>query len=232
MGVNFEFNFEELDNNELRINGRRTDSYGVAMWDSIIIKKEWISWIITTLRNLAYEDYNTWQKGIENDYEDCELIILMYLFENRYSYIKILPFWKDEERITPAIEIPYLSWNKRLLMSEFIEPFLVALSQFLTEEERGKLPENCRPPGVKEKKKRKGKRREKKMTNPTTEEFQYGLQAKLIPEIISVYGMRIMTYTRSNRREAYWNLYAPHSRHNNFVLPTERLSSVYPAELK
>ena len=39
MKVNFEFNFEELDNNELRINGRRTDSYGVAMWDSIIIKK-------------------------------------------------------------------------------------------------------------------------------------------------------------------------------------------------
>ena len=25
MKVNFEFNFEELDNNELRINGRRTD---------------------------------------------------------------------------------------------------------------------------------------------------------------------------------------------------------------
>ena len=171
MKVNFEFNFEELDNNELRINGRRTDSYGVALWDSIVIKKEWISWIITTLRNLTYEDYNTWQKSIENDYEDCELLILMYLFEGKYSFIKILPFWKDEERITPPIEIPYLSWNKSLLMSEFIEPFLVALSQFLTEEERGKLP----PPGVKGKRKRKGRGKEKKMTNPTTEEFQYGL---------------------------------------------------------
>ena len=160
MKVNFEFNFEELDNNELRINGRRTDSYGVAMWDSIIIKKEWISWIITTLRNLTYEDYNTWQKSIENDYEDCELLILMYLFEGKYSFIKILPFWKDEERITPAIEIPYLSWNKRLLMSEFIEPFLVALSQFLTEEERGKLP----PPWSEreEEEKKKGKRKRKK----------------------------------------------------------------------
>ena len=70
------------------------------------------------------------------------------------------------------------------------------------------------------------------MTNPTTVEFQYGLQAKLIPEIISVYGMRMMTYTRSNRRGVYWKLYTPHSRHNNFVLTTERLSSVYPAELK
>ena len=27
MKVNFEFNFEELDNNELRINGRRTDFF-------------------------------------------------------------------------------------------------------------------------------------------------------------------------------------------------------------
>ena len=31
MSAYFEFNFEELDNDELRINGRRTDPYGVAM---------------------------------------------------------------------------------------------------------------------------------------------------------------------------------------------------------
>ena len=160
MKVNFEFNFEELDNDELRINGRRTDSYGVAMWDSIIIKKEWIFWIITTLRNLTYKDYNTWQRRIINDYEDCRLIIRIFLRENDYSFIKINPFWKDKNRITPAIEIPYLSWNKRLLMSEFIEPFLVALSQFLTEEERGKLP----PPWSEreEEEKKKGKRKRKK----------------------------------------------------------------------
>ena len=160
MKVNFEYNFEELDNNELRINGRRTDSYGVAMWDSIIIKKEWISWIITTLRNLTYEDYNTWQRRIINDYEDCRLIIRIFLRENDYSFIKINPFWKDKNRIISKIEIPYLSWNKRLLMSEFIEPFLVALSQFLTEEERGKLP----PPWSEreEEEKKKGKRKRKK----------------------------------------------------------------------
>ena len=50
MKVNFEFNFEELDNNELRINGK--SSYADE-WDTIIIKKEWIFWIITTLRNLT-----------------------------------------------------------------------------------------------------------------------------------------------------------------------------------
>ena len=41
MKVNFEFNFEELDNNGLRINGKSSYS---DRWDSIIIKKEWIAW--------------------------------------------------------------------------------------------------------------------------------------------------------------------------------------------
>ena len=195
MKVNFEFNFEELDNNELRINGRRTDFFSVKQWKSIIIKKEWISWIITTLRNLTYEDYNTWQRRIINDYEDCRLIIRIFLRENDYSFIKINPFWKDKNRITPAIEIPYLSWNKRLLMSEFIEPFLVALSQFLTEEERGKLP----PPWSEreEEEKKKGKRKRKK--DDQSDDGRISVRFT-----ISGYGMRMMTYTRSNRRGVYW----------------------------
>ena len=160
MSAYFEYNFEELDNNELRINGRRADFLSFRQWRSIIIKKEWISWIITTLRNLTYEDYNTWEKTVGINYEDCRLVILINLFEREHSYIDIFPIWKDEELKAPPIEIPYLSWNKRLLMSEFIEPFLVALSQFLTEEERGKLP----PPWSEreeEKKKRRPIRRRK-----------------------------------------------------------------------
>ena len=99
------------------------------------------------MRNLTWLDYNSGGKEIVKEYEDCELAIIMCLLEGEYSFIKIFPFWKDEERIAPSIKIPYLSWNKRLLMSEFIEPFLVALSQFLTEEEREK---------------KKGKRKRKK----------------------------------------------------------------------
>ena len=130
MSAYFEYNFEELDNNGLRINGKSSYS---DEWDTIIIKKEWIAWIITTLRNLTWMDY--------------------------YSFIKIFPVWKDEERITPSIKIPYLSWNKRLLMLEFIEPFLVALSQFLTEEERGKLPPPWSEREEEEKKRRPIRRR-------------------------------------------------------------------------
>ena len=41
MSAYFEYNFEELDNNGLRINGKSSYS---DRWDSIIIKKEWIAW--------------------------------------------------------------------------------------------------------------------------------------------------------------------------------------------
>lgn len=59
MSVNFEYNFEELENDELKINGKRTDSFGGGVWDSIIINKSWISWIITTLRTATVSDYET-----------------------------------------------------------------------------------------------------------------------------------------------------------------------------
>ena len=41
MSAYFEYNFEELDNNELRINGRRADFLSFRQWRSIVIKKEW-----------------------------------------------------------------------------------------------------------------------------------------------------------------------------------------------
>ena len=66
------------------------------MWNTIIIKKEWISWIITTLRNLTWLDYNSGGKEIVKEYEDCELAIIMFLLEKEYSFIKIFPVWKDE----------------------------------------------------------------------------------------------------------------------------------------
>ena len=107
MSAYFEFNFEELDNNELRINSRRADFLSFRQWRSIIIKKEWIAWIITTLRNFTYEDYNTWEKTVGINYEDCRLVILINLFEREHSYIDIFPIWKDEELKAPPIEIPY-----------------------------------------------------------------------------------------------------------------------------
>lgn len=141
MSVNFEYNFEVLNDTEIRINGKRTDSFGGGVWDSIIINKSWISWIITTLRTATVSDYETWGKNIVNEYIDCDLALMMHPAETRHSYVGIFPIWKDEKKRTPAIEIPYLSWNKTKLMSEFIEPFLVDLSKFLSEEERKKLPE-------------------------------------------------------------------------------------------
>ena len=96
MSAYFEYNFEELDNNELRINGRRADFLSFRQWRSIVIKKEWISWIITTLRNLTWMDYNSGGKEIVKEYDDCELALIMFLLEKEYSFIKIFPVWKDE----------------------------------------------------------------------------------------------------------------------------------------
>lgn len=48
MSVSFEYSFDELENNELKINAS-TDIMGLIN-HSIIINKNWISWIITTLR--------------------------------------------------------------------------------------------------------------------------------------------------------------------------------------
>ena len=106
MKVNFEFNFEKLDNNELRINGK--SSYA-NKWNTIVIKKEWISWIITTLRNLTWLDYNSGEKEIVKEYDDCELAIIMFLLEKEYSFIKIFPVWKVEV----DIQIIYDSNSKR-----------------------------------------------------------------------------------------------------------------------
>ena len=139
--LKFKFNFEELDNNELLINVKLTDSFfwRAKQWDSIIIKKKWISLIISILRNATVADYETTQDFI-NEYEDCELTFYIRTKETDYSYIKIYPNWKDEEKRLSSISIPYLTRNNTNLMSEFIEPFLVALSQFLPEEERLQLP--------------------------------------------------------------------------------------------
>ena len=135
---------------ELRINTRTGSRFGAGSWqswDSVVIKKEWIPWIITTLRNLTYRDYCFGEQDyIECEYKDCTLIISLYIFEKGGSFIKIGRLWKNEKRRTSAIEIPYYdaAGNKAKLMSEFIEPFLVELSQFLTEEEREKLPPRVR----------------------------------------------------------------------------------------
>ncbi len=51
------------------------------------------------MRNLTYEDYNTWEKTVGINYEDCRLVILINLFEREHSYIDIFPIWKDEEKI-------------------------------------------------------------------------------------------------------------------------------------
>lgn len=172
--ADFEYSFEELDNDELRINGKRTGTFGGGQQKSIVIQKNRIPWIISTLRNLSVDNYQTGVESIINKWETCQLTLSICPIGDGYSYIKIFPMWKDEKKISPALEIPYFPWhakneqsytltskwcydrfefnfeeldNDLKIMSEFIEPFLVALSQFLPEEERKKLPTPWSPKG-------------------------------------------------------------------------------------
>ncbi len=174
LNADFEYSFEELDNDELRINGKRTGTFGGGQQKSIVIQKNWIPWIISTLRNLSVDNYQTRVESIINKWGTCQLTLSICPIGDGYSYIKIFPMWKDEKKISPALEIPYFPWhakneqsytltskwrytrfefnfeesdNDLKIMSEFIEPFLVALSQFLPEEERKKLSPPWSPKG-------------------------------------------------------------------------------------
>ena len=68
-----------------------------------------------------------------------------------------------------------------MLMSEVIEPFLVALSQFLTEEERGKLPHPWSEREEEEKK--KGKRKRKKDDQSDDERISVCFGVKIQPRV-------------------------------------------------
>ena len=61
------------------------------------------------MRNLTWLDYNSGEKEIVKEYEDCELAIIMFLLEGEYSFIKIFPILKDEV----DIQIIYDSNSKR-----------------------------------------------------------------------------------------------------------------------
>ena len=172
--VDFKCSFEELDNDELRINGKRTGTFGGGQQKSIVIQKNRIPWIISTLRNLSVDNYQTGVESSINKWGTCQLTLSICPIGDGYSYIKIFPMWKDEKKISPALEIPYFPWhaknelshtlkskwrydrfefnfeeldNDLKIMSEFIEPFLIALSQFLPEEDRKKLPPPWSPKG-------------------------------------------------------------------------------------
>ena len=152
MSDTFEFHFEESDNDEIRIFEKITfplldEAERMPLYYCIVIKKAWISRIITTLRTLPFEDYDInfpegiWNRHIVHEYEECQVNLEFLPSAKDYATLQIMPIWKEpKEKTTLFIEIPYLPWDKSRLMAEFIEPVLVELAQFLTEEERTQLP--------------------------------------------------------------------------------------------
>lgn len=128
----------ELNVMELKI-------YGNYMKNGfIIVKKEWLPWLINSIRGRTPDDFNIDYNPSEIKSSDCELCIYNYIRENDLSYFAIDSEWQDSEKNDTCLRIPYPALNKHLIMA-YIEPLLCDLAKYLPKEEQEKLvkPWSC-----------------------------------------------------------------------------------------
>ena len=103
----FEFHFEESDNDEIRIFEKITfplldEAERMPLYYCIVIKKAWISRIITTLRTLPFEDYDInfpegiWNRHIVHEYEECQVNLEFLPSAKDYATLQIMPIWKEK----------------------------------------------------------------------------------------------------------------------------------------
>lgn len=128
----FHYKIEELDDKELKIYG------DYFMKSTIIIKKEWIVWLINNIRKLTPKDFNIDYNEHSIKFNDAKLSFWTCLEDRDLSIFKIRPDWIDTSKNAPSLMIPYMAQNKYLIM-EFIEPLLCDLTKYLTENEHKKI---------------------------------------------------------------------------------------------
>lgn len=134
----FTHRIEEINDNELKI-------YGDYMVNGfIIIKKNWIIWLINKIRLRTPEDFNIDYNADTLESDDCKFSFYNTIKEWDLSYLTIYPRWKDISKKNSGLTIPYPAPNKHLIMM-YIEPLLCDLEKYLPEEERKNLakPWSC-----------------------------------------------------------------------------------------
>ncbi len=134
--MDYSFNIEELNNNEIVLHGDNLDS--------VILRKEMCLWIINTLRNATLEDYYTEGKKWETKEFDTYLKRLLiktdfFVRSTPYSDIQIYPSWNDDKKRSAPVIIPYNKAVPEILMSEFIEPVLKELEKYVPAVDKGKI---------------------------------------------------------------------------------------------
>jgi len=134
----FTHRIEEINEDELKIYG---DYY---VKTGIIIKKDWIQWLINGIRKWRPEDFINPDKYEILEEDNAQLMFYTDVNERNFSKFTISPTWKDELKNSFSLTIPYPAPNKHLIMM-YIEPLLCDLEKYLPEEERKNLakPWSC-----------------------------------------------------------------------------------------
>lgn len=165
--MDYSFNIEELNNNEIVLHGDNLDS--------VILRKEMCLWIINTLRNASLDDYYTEGKEWETKEYKIYLKSLViktdfFVRSTPYSNVQIYPCWKDEKKRSAPVIIPYNKVAPEILMSEFIEPVLAELEKYVPSADKGKI---AKPWNMNAKMEEYRKHRDEENKNPGQLKLKY-----------------------------------------------------------
>ena len=104
----------------------------------IAIKKEWISWIINSIRSMNPSDFDNPDTFKTFESNDSHISIMNTIEDRDFSIMEIYVRWNDRAKRAPSFSMPYPAGNEKRMMA-YIEPVLFELSKYLPEEEQKKL---------------------------------------------------------------------------------------------
>ena len=102
---------------------------GYVRNSSVTIKKEWIDWIVKTLRSMLPLDYYDPSSIKMKKNEDCLLTVEKIVTYKNLSWFEIYTQKYTEHKRTPPFTIPYLLDNPQKMKS-YIEPVLCELEKY------------------------------------------------------------------------------------------------------
>ena len=123
---------KELNEKEVLLCG------GYLRKTEMFVKKEWIFWLINTIRKMTPFDFENPRTFFMINSNDSYLAISLEIKDRNLSNMEIFSHWNDESKNAPLFSMPYPAGNEKRMMA-YIEPVLFELSKYLPEEEQKKL---------------------------------------------------------------------------------------------
>ena len=128
----YNYSVKELNENEILLCG------GYIAYTEMFLKKEWISWLINTIRGMSPYDFENSKSFYMLKSTDSYLAISLEIKDRDLSYMDIFSHWNDENKNKNSFSMPYPAGNEKRIMA-YIEPVLCELAKFLPEEEQNQL---------------------------------------------------------------------------------------------